>query len=395
MWREKELKIRPHPWEEIVEEGMARIIIPRRELFLREDKVFEPAWAPVFYNPRMKANRDLAVAFARHVYPRGFFFVEPLAGTGVRAVRYAVEAGGEGIANDIDPLSAYYIIRNVVANGAWGRIAVYNTEASSLLHSIRINGIAAQLIDIDPFGSPIPYVDAAARAAARRGYIAVTATDTGPLNCSHRRALLRRYGARCVKADFAREAGLRILIAAIVSRAAAHDVALTPVISYYMNYYYRVYFHVRRRAEEATRLIEENIGYIEYCPSTLDRRLVRERENATGCDEPVYVGPLWIGALGDADHIRGVYDEIHRSPQLYEPRLAGLLSLLLGEVGINSVYINYAYIYRRLRRNMPPILEFIEALRLAGYRAERTHMDPQGVRTDAPIDEVVRIAGSL
>ncbi len=386
---------RPFEWEELVEEGHTKIIIPRRELYLREDGVYEPAHAPVFYNPAMKPNRDVAVAFARCFLREGFFFIEPLAGIGVRSARYAVEAGGTGWANDIDPFAVYYIHRNIFLNGVAGRVSVYNTEASSLLHVVRQNGVVAELIDIDPFGSPIPFIDAAARAVARGGYIAVTATDTGPLNCTHKTALLRRYWARCVKTDFMREAGLRILIAAIVMRAASHDVALRPVISYYMGHYYRVYFVAARKAGEATSLINEYIGYIEYCPETLERTYVNSMGQETlGCSRPEYIGPLWIGPLGEQGYVERITEELE-SGDAYEKRLVGLFRLLGKEYTINKPFVNYAVVFRAVRKHMPPINKFIEAIELEGYRAYRSHFDSQGIKTDAPMSVLLEIASSF
>ncbi len=46
---------------EITREGKAYILAPRKELFTRPDGIFEPAWAPIFYNPVMMDNRSLTV----------------------------------------------------------------------------------------------------------------------------------------------------------------------------------------------------------------------------------------------------------------------------------------------------------------------------------------------
>jgi tRNA (guanine26-N2/guanine27-N2)-dimethyltransferase len=87
-------------YEEIVQEGLARIVIPRVELYKREDGSIEPAWMPVFYNPHTVVSRDLTTLFLKTTMrsKQDFFFVDLLSGTGIRGIRVGLEVGGEGIA---------------------------------------------------------------------------------------------------------------------------------------------------------------------------------------------------------------------------------------------------------------------------------------------------------
>ena len=47
-------------------------------------------------------------------------------------------------------------------------------------------------VDLDPFGTPAPFIDAAIRSSGK--YLGVTATDTAPLCGAHLKAGIRRYG---------------------------------------------------------------------------------------------------------------------------------------------------------------------------------------------------------
>ena len=53
-----------------------------------------------------------------------------------------------------------------------------------------------QWVGIDPFGSPVPFLDSAMQSSARRAVMEITATDTAALTGSSARACLRRYGAK-------------------------------------------------------------------------------------------------------------------------------------------------------------------------------------------------------
>ncbi len=383
-----------HPWEIIISEGKARIIIPNPQYYKRPDGVFEPAWLPVFYNPLMKLNRDLTVLVVKKYYKKGFF-IEPLGGTGIRGIRLALEAGLEGVINDIDPIAYYYIRRNIVLNNLEKTVKPFNMEANALLNNFTFTGVFVDYIDIDPYGSPIPFIDSAVKPLGKKALIGVTATDTGPLTCSHKHKALRRYGVRCIKVDFSKELGLRVLIYNIVFRAAGQDVALYPVLSYNDKYYYRVFFEADRSSNKAYKYIDECSGYIVYCRDTLLRRFVREliEVKDLNCKKAEIIGPLWICGLGSIELTNELL-KISGSDEAYASALS-LLTMLKDEYSINTPYYRYDKLFGMYKVNMPPINTFIEKLRELGYRAYRTHFDPRGIKTDAPYDELVKVISSF
>ena len=76
--------------------GRVRFLGPDLELY-RTPSGIEPCWAPVFYNPAMRPNRDVSVAALQafcDLYRRDLVVCEPLSGTGVRGLRYAIEVDG-------------------------------------------------------------------------------------------------------------------------------------------------------------------------------------------------------------------------------------------------------------------------------------------------------------
>lgn len=385
-------------WEETVLEGAAKIIIPRRELFRRPDGAYEPAWSPVFYNPIMHINRDIT-SLATYSYFKGkeYFFVEPLGGTGVRGIRLALETNGAGIINDVDPISFYYIKRNIIINKVENRVAPYLHEANALLNSLTFSGLPVDYIDIDPYGSPVPFIDSAIKPLGKKSLLGITATDTGPLNCSHRNKALRRYGIRCIKTDFSKELGLRVLIYNIVFRAASLDVALYPLISYSDKYYYRVIFEAERTGNKSYELIDRCRGYLWYCRKTLERGFVKELAYDLSCsngEKPEFIGPLWICGLGSKEFYKIMISNIVKLPFL-EKETIELLSKIEPDITINNPYIRYDRLFGLHRRNQPPINDFIERIRELGYEAYRTHFDPRGIRTNADVKELHRLISSF
>lgn len=378
-----------YEWDTIVVEGKAKVIVPKQEFFLRSDGVYEPAWAPVFYNPVMEHNRSITVLLLTALFNEGeFFFIEPLAGTGVRSIRIALEAGGMGIANDLEPLSYRYITRNIALNGLRNVIEAYNCDANSLMNSIRNNGVVVDFIDLDPYGSPMPFIEEAAHSIGKGGVIAVTATDTATLNCNHPEACRRKYGAWCKRVDFSKEMGLRILVGSIVRASAAKDVALKPLIAYYKDYYYRAFFRADKSAGKADELLK-NIGYIKYDKNTLNREYLTDSEIEEACGKHLVIGPLWISTLIDAGIIERAFTSISERRLPINERIAEFLRELLIEYDINTPYYRLDKLCKVAEVNMPQRSRIIEALKELGYKASVTHFDSRGIRTNAPLNEIL------
>lgn len=120
----------------------------------------------VFYNADMALDRDLSVgvvaAFGGRL-GRPLRVCDPLAGSGIRGLRYLVEVPEveRVVLNDINPKAFEAIKRNVSLNLCSERAKVYNEDANALMHRMKGN---FEVVDLDPFGSFVPFLDGAFRA---------------------------------------------------------------------------------------------------------------------------------------------------------------------------------------------------------------------------------------
>jgi tRNA (guanine26-N2/guanine27-N2)-dimethyltransferase len=374
----------------VIREGDALLEIPDIEL-ARAPHGFEPAWLPVFYNPRMEFNRDVSVlalaTYIKQLAPhKPIYAVDALSGTGVRAIRYALEVSDINVvhANDIDPLAYDLIKENVRINNLKEKIVVHNEDANTLLINLHRKE-PLLFIDIDPFGSPAPFTQTALHATGHRGLAAFTATDLAVLEGSKSRAARRKYWVHVVKTPESKEIGLRVLLGYIARTAAFNDKRITPLLSFHSGHYYRVFVLVERGARKADKMLEEDVGYLYYCPRS--RRTQYNGECPLG-EKSLAIGPLWVGKLNDADFISNVlreleteYDKLENKNKIYS-----FLQLLLTESMVceKCVFYRLDIIASTLKRNMPKINTVIERLQELGYKATRTHLHPVGIRTDAP-----------
>ncbi len=380
----------------IIREGLVRVIVPDLDAYRRPDGVYEPAWAPVFYNPRMSFNRDIAILFARVsrriLGVNKLSVAEPLAGTGVRGIRYAVEAGAEEVyMGDISRLAVEIARQNIQLNRVDDRVRVEKSHANKLLYKLVEEGVAPSIIDIDPFGSPIPFVDTTLEVASRfNSVVALTATDTAPLTGTHSTALRRRYWVLPGRTGWEREQAVRILLGSIIRRAASIDYGVKVFLAYYTDYYVRVYIGLIRGASRADESLNRLV-YGVYCPScsySSYSSIVPSR--CPICHHRlVVVGPLYSGEICAPEIVEEMIRDIEEVSWIDAKKAEKLLTVLKNECSLVNPYYRVDKISAFLRVEVPRVVEVVKALEELGYRAARTHFDPRGFKTDAPYYEIL------
>ncbi len=383
------------PIVEVVE-GFSRAYVPDVSRY-RVGNRMEPAHAPVFYNPDMMRNRTmsvLAIEAYRRIYDiKDLVICEPLSGTGIRGIRYAREVSGvrKVVLNDIDERAYVLIKHNIHANNLSDVVEVYNDDASALMLRLR-RSIRFNVIDIDPFGSPIPFMYAALKAISSGGLICVTATDLGVLSGAHESKCIRRYGARPMRSPFSKEVGIRILVGAIARMALELNYGIVPLLSYYERHYYRVFMLVVKDSAHAKECVE-SLGYVYYSKSDLRRGFVHEYPvllSNPRRDNVLVGGPLWIGRMVDLDFLSEVRKVASERVFYGDNGLKELLNVLAEESTVSSIYYTTDELCRRLGRELRASY-VIDMLRELGYYSSRTHFSAKGFRAEVSPERLVNI----
>jgi tRNA (guanine26-N2/guanine27-N2)-dimethyltransferase len=381
---------------QIVIEGSTKLEVPDLSKFRTPAGDYAPSLTPVFYNPRMELCRDISVSLVQVLANElgGIRICDPLAGVGARGLRYAMEVRGveRAIINDRSQEAVEYIRRNVELNGL-GNVEVHAEDANVLLWSHR--GKRFHFIDVDPFGSPAPFVDAACAALARGGILALTATDTAPLSGAHVKACLRRYGARPLKTEYCHELGVRILIGFAQRVAGKHELALVPVLTHSTEHYFRIYLRAAGGAQRVDEILGRQ-GHVSHCRSC-GRRVVTcgigaALSRTCECGEKFeHAGPMWLGQLVDKEFIRKVYADLGNRNFTLGCRELVLLYRCIEEAGGPPTFYDHHDLSRRAGVSAPKLLEVISKLRGMGYFASRTHFSDVGLRTNAPLEELLEV----
>ena len=291
----------------------------------------------VFYNPAMAGSRTRSVLLFRHAMEEGMlgdgtvYALDGLTASGLRARRWLNELPG-GMSSrisativDLEKEALDWAISShkefPPSDGAGDLQAFQGDLRTAVLSSGR------HWIDIDPYGSPVPFIDSAMQSMARSGVMEVSATDTAALTGSSKTALMRRYGARVRTDCLAHDSGMRVMLSNIARIAARHDRTIEPLLSIWDSHHLRVSFRVLKSVSSAN-IFEERVGWRVFAPckeeveSSIDSGLQPE----SGGDalpmhcmlplnfpvdrkDPRVSGPLWIGPTGDRGAMSSMSEE--------------------------------------------------------------------------------------
>jgi tRNA (guanine26-N2/guanine27-N2)-dimethyltransferase len=379
---------------EIIQEGKVRVVVPKLEAFKKQPADYAPSKAPVFYNPVMELNRDVSV-LAFHAYQRlvdrEISICDPLTGSGIRGVRFAAEIRSvkKVVVSDINERSSNLAQHNVHLNGLEDLVTVEHTDANCLLSCHGAPRRRFDIVDVDPFGSPVPYLDSAVRALRNKGLLAATATDLAPLCGVHAKACVRKYGGKPLRTEYCHELAVRLLAGCIATVAAKQDIGVRILFSHSSDHYIRVYAQIGYGAKKADASVK-SLGYVLHCFNCFHRETAktfsaRFFENCPECDSKMeWAGPLWLGKIFDLQFCEAMVQENRRTAFRNSVKISKLLSLAKGEAEAPAMYYVIDKISNKLSSPVPSVIAMLKILRDNGFEAVPTHFNSRGVRTNAP-----------
>jgi tRNA (guanine26-N2/guanine27-N2)-dimethyltransferase len=373
-------------------EGRTTLLVPKQSLGKGPPELF-----PAFFNPRGKAVRDISVlafeSFARKA-PSPAVLADPLSGVGGRSLRIAAECEAVSVvrANDLNPTAIQAATLAASMNGCAGKMRFTTFDANLFLAQLSSPDGRPTIIDIDPFGTPAPFVESALRALADGGLLAVTATDTAVLSGLYPDVAYRKYGALALRTDYGRESMLRILLGFVARRALVYDMVVEPLLCHSDQHYARAYCRVEISPSKANDSLRE-IGYLLHCfkcghressPST--------KEYCPLCGGKLKAaGPLWIGDLHESAFLESLAAlAVSNGMKRYVP----LLTRAKEELGFPPFYYRIPFFTDKLGVASISPSDLVERLASMGFRSARSSVDSQGTKTDASVKDVLSALGS-
>ncbi|OJD39983.1 uncharacterized protein BKCO1_200059 [Diplodia corticola] len=388
-----------------------------------------------------------------------FRILDALSATGLRALRYAHEIpfATSVTGNDLSPSAVEVMKLNIKHNGLEHKITpVIGNAVAHMYQFVGQEGIGGpghkyDVIDLDPYGTAVPFLDGAVQAVTDGGLLCVTCTDAGVFNSNgYPEKAYSQYGGLPMKGHHSHEGGLRLILHAIATTAAKYGISIEPLLSLSIDYYARVFVRVRKSPAEVKFLAGKQMlvyncdaGCGAWSTQFLARNHLEVSKKGTeywkysfaqGPSAPPHCphcgfkthlsGPMWGGPLhnpafiekilsylptvdkttyGTTERIEGMLRTAHEellfdtaSPYASTSKSAEPSTPAQDEipkmdpviVDHHPFFFNVSQLSRIMHCQALPDAAFKGALRKLGYRTTRSHCKPGTVKTDAPWEVV-------
>ncbi|GAA5973656.1 hypothetical protein JCM8115_006181 [Rhodotorula mucilaginosa] len=389
-----------------------------------------------------------------------FSLLEALSATGLRAIRYAKELPllRYVIANDLSASAVEDIRRNIAFNGLapkglhsipgtegmtedeikpgkefskaqieeakLGKVRANEGDACVFMYQHRAEEARFDCVDLDPYGSAVPFLDAAMNAIADGGLMCVTCTDMGVLaGHNYPEKAFTHYGGVCVNAEYSHEVGLRLVLHSLATTAARYGRYIEPQLSLSIDFYVRLFIRVRTGPKEV-KAVPSKTALVYYChtcqsPHWQPFGRVQERvsekngnvnltyhvpagppeqvkgDRCSECGGKFHIGgPMWAAPLHNKAFVRDMLTHVeeHASDFKTSDRIKGMLTVALSETEA-PLYFSPSKMASLFNATCPPISTFGSALLNAGYEISRSHAVAGSIKTNAPrtfVHDVIR-----
>lgn len=372
-----------------------------------------------------------------------FRILDALSATGLRALRYAKEISHVTFltANDLSPSATASIKLNVAYNGLAEKISPTTGDARAVMRHAANNGKDSyHVVDLDPYGTAAPFLDAAVQAVTDGGLLCVTCTDAGIYaSVSWPEKTYSQYGGLPWRGPQNHEASLRLILHAVATSAARYGLAAEPLLSLKIDFYVRLFIRVKRAPVEVKchankTMVVWNCDHGCGAFTTQYLAYTREKEAKNGdkfhthtlaqgptatphCEHCGFkthlAGPMWGGPLHNPHFVSRILDLLPAlDNKIYGtiPRIEGMLTLALNETLFHEppsiasaesagpkpitpldpalrdphpFFFNPSTLSRTLKSSRPSDAQWRGALIGLGYRTTRSHTEPGSIRTDA------------
>ena len=391
-----------------------------------------------FYNPAQELNRDLTVLSIatyfnftkfrkekeiKKLNDYKFNIIEPLSATGLRCVRYSKELPNNKLnliySNDMDSKAVECININIEKNNIDKNIfKVFKSDAAQLMYQ---NPNFFDVIDLDPYGTAIPFIDSCIHCSKNGALLCITFTDMPVLcgNCPE--TTLYKYGSIPYKINSCHEMAIRIALYSISSAASKYQKVIYPLFSYNAEFYIRLFMIIKNSPEEC-KMNPFKYGYMYHCRDCQNRiiyPMARKQDNKFKNGKPnsfvkfnnlifpsekceicgsnmCMSGPFWIDQIFDEDWIKSLQKNLESKEFEYlkfNSRIQIICKGILNELPLNDQIFNldYPQFSRDVNLSSFKLSIFQGAIENLGYKMAQSYYKSDLFKTNCPIDIIYDI----
>ncbi|MEM5827942.1 MAG: hypothetical protein QW197_00315 [Candidatus Aenigmatarchaeota archaeon] len=336
----------------------------------------KPLYKKAFYNPQMKIVRNLNIEIYKNYAREGYKFLDLLASIGANSIRVKKSLPFlEVYSNDVSKDAINLLKENTKINEV--KINVFNENAKNLKCKLMEK---FNIIDIDPFGSPIKFFPYVIDFLSKETLLSLTATDLGTLSGKYSDACLARYGIFCAENDMKNEIALRNLISYSIRYFSSFGFSFEIIFSYSEKHFAKTYILLRKTSKKKVqKKLKDNIGFISYCPQCLYKTLEIEKECKYCGSKMKIIGPTYLGKLFDEKFLSKAIKSVEHSDvkKIFEKSLNDFAE----DYSLPPTTFNTHLIAKNLKTNVKSIEILIKSLNEIGIKASKSYLDSKSIRT--------------
>ncbi|CAN1124937.1 Probable tRNA (guanine(26)-N(2))-dimethyltransferase 1 [Linum perenne] len=237
-----------------------------------------------------------------------------------------------------------------------------------------------------------------------------TATDMAVLCGGNGEVCYSKYGSYPLRGKYCHEMALRILLASIESHANRYKRYIVPVLSVQMDFYVRVFVRVYTSAS-AMKNTPLKLSYVYQCTGCdsfhlqpIGRTIAKNNsvrylpgfgpavpQDCSDCGKKFNMGgPIWSAPIHDTEWVTSILEDVKSIKDRYPAfdRISAVLTTISEELPDVPLFLSLHNLCGTLKCTSPSAVIFRSAVINAGYRISGTHVNPLGLKSDAPMDVI-------
>ena len=262
------------------------------------------------------------------------------------------------------------------------------------------------IVDLDPYGAPVQFLDGAVQSVANGGLLCVTCTDMAVLCGNAAETCYTKYGAVSLRGKNGHEHALRIVLQCIEAHANRYGRYIEPLLSLSIDFYVRIFVRVFT-SQKKCKETSSKLGHVYRCTGceTMTTQplgeLVKDEKNNVKYVLPkgppvdrkckfcqhshIIGGPYWIAPIHDMDFVSRLSESLANCEHLgTRSRMEGMLALVNEELPDVPFYYLNDRLCSMVKVKMAKYNVFRSAFLNAGYRISGSHANKAAIKTDAP-----------
>ncbi|OMP05291.1 tRNA (guanine(26)-N(2))-dimethyltransferase [Corchorus olitorius] len=270
-------------------------------------------------------------------------------------------------------------------------------------------------VDHDPYGSPSVFLDCAVQSVIDGGMLMCTATDMAVLCGGNGEVFFSKYQSYQLRGKYCQEMALRILLACIECTGcnSFHLQRIGRTVSKWIHELdgYPDFIKEHLMSENLLRTVAIGdmlmplVGFIdailwhaqhlsisEYlCVRYLPGFAPDVPQECTHCGKRFNMGcPIWSAPIHDQEWVTSTLADVKSMKDSYSAydRISAVLTTISEELPDVPLFLSLHNLCATLKCTSPFAVIFCSAMINAGYRISGTHVNPLGLKSDAPMDVI-------